>query len=104
MKNTMIPQEDVTKLKEVVEKVREYVNNHAELKPTFEGTNDRLQIIHTILYLELSRDLVKSAKGLEILLECSEEEFIKNITDDGRTLEEVERTLVMNVIMDSITE
>ena len=105
MKNTMIPQEDVAKLKEVVEKVDEYIKNHKNLSPTIEGAENRLQRIHTILYLELTKDLISSAKGLEALLNDDEEEFIKSITNDGEmTVEEVERSLMMNVLMEMLTK
>ena len=104
MENLVIPKEDTQKIKEVIEKVKEFKENHKGLKPSLSEATDQLQRIHTILYLEMTRDLLKSAGTLEHLLECSKEEFIAYITNDGaHSIDEVETNLMLSIMLEMAT-
>lgn len=101
MENLVIPKEETQKIKEVIEKVKEFQENYKGLKPSLSEATDQLQRIHTILYLEMARDLIKSAKTLEHIMECSKEEFIAYITNDGaHSIDEVETNLMLTVMLE----
>lgn len=104
MKNTVIPQADVDKLKEVIEKAKDYVKSHKQCKPALESLT-QLNRIHSVLYMRMVKELISTARSLESLLECSEEEFIKTLTDDGKiTVDEVEKNLMLNVMMEMLKD
>ena len=104
-KNTIIPKEDVEKVKEIIEKVNGYLDCHAELTPSMDNATDPLLRIHTVLYLDMMKDIIRSAKALEFLLDCNEEDFVKSITEDGkRTIEEVDKKVMFNMLMEILTD
>lgn len=104
MKNTVIPQADIDKLKEVIEKVKDYVESHKQCEPARESLT-QLNRIHSVLYLRMIKELISTARSLESLLECSEEEFIKTITGDGKiTVDEAEKNLMLNVMMEMLKD
>ena len=104
MQNTVLPESEVTLVKEAISKVDEIIKNHENLEPNLEESNNQLIRIHTMLYLNMVKDFVSTANALKTLLECSEEEFTKKITKDGKmTVDEAEKNLMMNMLMDLIT-
>ena len=104
MKNTVLSQEEVTMVNGIIEKVNVYINNPKSINPNSENMDNRLQRIHTLLYMSITKDLITSAKSLENILECSPEEFEKIITCDGEfSLEEAEKNLMTNMIMELLT-
>ena len=104
MKNTILSQEEVTMVNGIIEKVNVYINNHKPFNPNSEDMDNRLQRIHILLYMRITKDLITSAKSLENILECSPEEFEKTITYDGEfSLEEAEKNLMTNMVMELLT-
>ena len=102
MRNKILPLEDQMNAKAIIEKVNIYVEKHGDYAPRFDNDdNDTLQRIHTLMYLDVIGDLVKSAMLLESLLEDSPEEFAHHVTNGGeRTVEETERLLMTSAIVD----
>lgn len=98
MNNTIIPKSEREKMEEIISLVKDFVEHHSEVKPNL-GAENRLERIHTVLYLDIVGDLVRSAKTLEDLLTATEEEFTNIITKNGeKTLEEVERMVMMKAM------
>lgn len=100
-RNKMLPKENVAKAKEVIAKIKEYAETHAHVTPNIEGASDPLQRIHTVLYLDMVNDIVKTALALESLLNSTEDEFIDKITNGRKmTIEEVDRRVIVNMVLD----
>ena len=104
MRNKILPLEDQMNAKAIIEMVNIYVQKHGDYAPRFDNDdNDTLQRIHTLMYLDVIGDLVKSAMLLESLLEDSPEEFAHHVTNGGeRTVEEMERLLMTSAIADML--
>ena len=103
MQNPILPKEDIEKIKEVIEKVNIYIDSHQKISPNISDVGSRLNRVHTMLYLEIVKDLITNVKMLEQILECSPEEFEKIFTEDGETLENVERMLMANMMLNILS-
>ena len=100
MFNTIVPKEEVESIQKVIDQFKEYTNKHEMIAPNMKSMDNKLHVIHTIMYLETLRDIAKSLCIMESLLEIPEEEFLSTITDDGKhTVEEVYRRLIFESAM-----
>lgn len=105
MQNTMINNKEREALQKIYSGVDEFIKAHNEtsIEAMMEHTHtaSKAEKIHTLLYMDLVKDFIQSIGAIRGLLEESEEEFVKTITDDGKmTLDEVERKLMTNMLMD----
>lgn len=109
MQNTMINNKEREALQKIYSGVDEFIKAHNEtsIEASIEAmmelthTASKAEKIHTLLYMDLVKDFIQSIGAIRGLLEESEEEFVKTITDDGKmTLDEVERKLMTNMLMD----
>lgn len=98
MQNKMISQEEIALLREIDERVEKIKVLHQTL-PNLEEVDNQLKRVHTVLYLNMLKDLVRFSHSIVTLVDSSEEEFEKDITQEGRTLEEVERMLLMEFLL-----
>lgn len=104
MFNAIIPKEEVESIQKVIDQFKEYTNKHKMTTPNMTNMDNKLHVIHTLMYLETLRDLSKSLCIMESLLEIPEEEFLSTITDDGkRTVEEVYQRMIIESVK-SMTE
>ena len=100
MFNTIVPKEDTENMQKVIDQFKEYTDKHQMITPNMMNMDNKLHVIHTIMYLETLRDIEKSVGIMKSLLEVSEEEFLSTITDDGKlTVEEVYRRLILESVM-----
>lgn len=100
MKNTMIPEEEMAKIRKVIEASNNLLENHNALTPNID-VNDSVMRVHTLLYLEVVKDLMKTSKLLEALFEMDREKFIAMVTDDNkRDIRTVEREMMMSMLVD----
>lgn len=100
MFNTIVPKENTESMQKVIDQFKEYTDKHQMITPNMMNTDNKLHVIHTIMYLETLRDIAKSVGVMKSLLEISEEEFSNTITDDGQhTVEEVYRRAVFESVM-----
>ena len=99
MKSPIIPEEELNKLKEVLEEVKEFMEIHSSLSPRVDMDSTDIEKIHAFMYLDLLGDFIKKAKMLTELLELSEEEFVKTATKDGKYSTEEVLSMVMNKIL-----
>ena len=100
MFNTIVPKEEVESIQKVIDQFKEYTNKHEIIAPNMKSMDNKLHVIHTIMYLETLRDIAKSLGIMQSLLEVSEEEFLSTITDEGKhTIEEVYRRLILESVM-----
>ena len=105
MKNPMLPESELRILGELFEKVDKLVENHEKtsLTPSVVAKASDIEQIHIVMYMDLVKDLVLATRTIKDLLEISEEEFIKAMTDDGeRSLEEVKKVMMMKMLADMI--
>jgi len=66
-------------------------------------TATKAEKVHILLYMDLVKDFIRDIGALRGLLEVSEEEFIKEVTEDGKmSLEEVEHKLMFSMLTDMI--
>lgn len=98
MQNKMISQEEIALLREIDERVEKIKVLHQTL-PNLEEVDNQLKRVHTILYLNMLKDLITLSHSIVTLVDSSEEEFEKAITQEGRTLEEVERKLLIEFLL-----
>lgn len=98
MQNKMISQEEIALLREIDERVEKIKVLHQTL-PNLEEVGNQLKRVHTILYLNILKDLITLSHSIVTLVDSSEEEFEKDITQEGRTLEEVERKLLIEFLL-----
>ena len=101
MKNQILPESELKILNEVFKKVDELVQNHSNtsLTPSMVMTASDLEQIHTFLYMDLVKDLVSAVSALKGILNASEEEFMKVITDDGKkSLESCKKIMMLNML------
>ena len=100
MFNTIVPKEEVESIQKVIDQFKEYTNKHEMITPNMMDMDNKLHVVHTIMYLETLRDIAKSVGIMKSLLEIPEEEFLSTITDDGKhTVEEVYRRLIFEAAM-----
>ena len=100
MFNTIVPKEEVESIQKVIDQFKKYTDKHEMIAPNMKSMDNKLHVIHTIMYLETLRDIAKAVGIMESLLEVSEEEFLSTITDDGKlTVEEVYRRLILESLM-----
>lgn len=105
MKNTIIPQGDITKAKAIVDSVNDYVSNHEMEIPNIEDADDTVQRVHTLLYLDIMKDIINVVGILESFLSTTEEKFIEIVTDKGElSIEEVEKRLMAKMLIDLIAD
>lgn len=104
MNNTLLPKEEVQKLEEIIQKVDELIEVHNNLDmPDFLNCKDDLMHVHIVMYLDMVKDIIISAKRMKGLLEISEEEFKEAVTLNGEiSLEEAKARSMMNVLMDML--
>lgn len=100
MFNTIVPKEEVESIQKVIDQFKEYTDKHERIAPDMKSMDNKLYMIHTIMYLETLRDIAKAVGIMESLLEIPEEEFLSTITDGGkRTVEEVHRRMILESVM-----
>lgn len=92
MKNTMISKEELEALQEVFKSVDHLVKVHENSTSEIKGAVDRstkVEKLHIIMYLDMSKDLIKAVQLLRAIIEVSEEDFIRAVTKEGKmSLEE----------------
>ena len=101
MKNTMISNKEREALEKVYSAVDEFVNVHEQI--TFEqvSRSTKVEKIHILLFMDLVKDLLISAKSIKGLLDEDENSFIEAVTDGGKmTLDEVEKKLMHKMLVD----
>ena len=100
MFNTIVPNEDTENMQKVIDQFKEHTDKHEMITPNMKSMDNKLHVIHTIMYLDTLRDIAKSLCIMESLLEVSEEEFLSTITDEGKhTVEGVYRRLILESVM-----
>ena len=105
MKNPIIPEKELNKLKEVLEGIHELYEIHKGLEPDFTVETTDIQKVHILIYLDTLDDFLKSAKILMELLEISEEEFVKTATEDGKyTVEEMLSKIMQKIMLDMLSD
>ena len=105
MFNTIVPKEEVESIQKVIDQFKEYTDKHEMITPNMMNMDNKLHVIHTIMYLETLRDIAKSVGIMKSLLEVSEEEFLSTITDDGKhTVEEVYRRMIIESVMSIVAD
>ena len=100
MKNPILPESELKILNEVFNKVDELVQNHSNTSiiPSMVMTASDLEQIHIILYMDLIKDLVSVVGALRGILEASEEDFLKIITEDGeKSLSSVKKIMMLKM-------
>ena len=101
MQNKVLPQSEVDKMREVIGNINEVIRNHDKLKPRFEDVGNQLIRIHTLLYMTGAKELICSAKTLERLFDCTPEELVALVTNEGEiTIEEAEKNLMIHALVD----
>lgn len=105
MKNAMLPESELKILGEIFQKVDELTENHQK-SPLDVGAltnSSELEQLHIMFYLDLLRDVVVNVKTLKDLLEISEEDLVKTVTEDGKvSLKEVKKMMMMKMITDMV--
>lgn len=105
MRSTVIPQEDISKVKEVIAKFDEFLENRKGIKFDPNLGDDQVQGIHSVLYLRAVNEVAETLCFIKHLLECEEEEFISKVTDKGKhTIEEVYRGVMMSALGDMLND
>ena len=100
MFNTIVPKEEVESIQKVIDQFKEYTDKHEMITPNTMNMDNKLHVIHTIMYLETLRDIAKSLGIMQSLLEIPEEEFLSTIIDGGKhTVEEVYRQMVLKSVI-----
>lgn len=105
MKNTIISEKEEMKVLEILVHMEELNQIHMNSVPDLEGADvSDVEKIHSLIYLDALGEFYKSASLLRSLVNVSEEEFVKGITDDGkRTIEEVLHITMMNAVADMLS-
>lgn len=105
MKNAMLPESELKILGEIFQKVDELIENHQK-SPLDVGAlinSSELEQLHIMFYLDLLRDVVVNVKTLKDLLEISEEDLVKVVTEDGKvSLKEVKKMMMTKMITDMV--
>lgn len=107
MKNNFIPENEVALVKDIIQKVDEYV---LATKGDFRSkagiaTDETIQKVHMLMYLKATKDLLDSVTILRFLFDSTEEEFIEDVTLGGKqTLETAETILMMTMLGDLLKD
>jgi len=107
MQNTMISNKEKEALEQIYKGVNKFIEIHNEtaLEEMMRRTRTatKAEKVHILLYMDLVKDFIRDIGALRGLLEVSEEEFIKEVTEDGKmSLEEVEHKLMFSMLTDMI--
>lgn len=107
MKNTMISNKEREALQGIFNAVGKFieVNNEKSIEEMLKCTHTATQVekVHSLLYMSLVQDFLQDFGALKGLLEVSEEEFIRTVTENGKeSLREVEHKLMFNLLTDLI--
>ena len=103
MKNPIIPEEEVTAVKKVIEAFEELREIHYCHKPIFDNGEDDLDRLHILSYLHFIKDLIESGLILKELIEVSREDFEKTATNNGeREVFEVLRNVTISELLDRV--
>ena len=105
MKNTIISEKEEMKVLEILVHVEELSQIHENNVPKLEDVDvSDVEKIHSLIYVYALGEFYKSASLLRYLVNVYEEEFVKDITDDGkRTIEEVLHITMMNAVADMLS-
>ena len=99
MRNRIIPEAEIKAVESALKQVDTIVELHGTLEPNMSDSDNRLDIIHGFMYLDLLKEFISSAKMLEAMLKISEESLTDIITDGGKIpLEVVEMQVSMKVL------
>lgn len=103
MKNTMISNKELEALQEIYKGVDHFFEAHKKIDMESIIRASEEERVHILLYMKMTRDFVEAIGSLRSLVEMDKEEFIKTVTDDGKTtLKEVKDKLMTNMLMDII--
>lgn len=100
MKNKIIPEAEIKMVQSVLKQVDSIVELHKSLKPNVSDLDNRLERVHSIMFIEMLKDFVHSAQMLQAVLEISEESLMSIITDNGKMPFEVAE---MKVLMSALS-
>lgn len=107
MQNTMISKREREALEQIYKGVDKFIEAHNEtaleemMKHTKTATT--AEKVHSLLYMSLVKDFIQDIGALRGLLEVNEDEFIREVTENGKmSLEEVEHKLMFSMLMDII--
>ena len=103
MKNTMFAENINEKVAELRKAVDEFYKC-LEPDPMKTEKASELEKVHTLFVLKASGELIKTALAIEALFEITEEEFTKAMTDDGKTIEEVKKELMLSMAMEALSK
>lgn len=109
MQNTMISNKEREALEQIYKGVDQFIEAHNEtaleemMKHTRTAT--KAEKVHSLLYMSIVKDFIRDIGALRGLLEESEEEFVKAVTEDGKmSLEEVEHKLMFSMLTEMFTK
>lgn len=83
MKNTMISKEELEALEGIFKSVDHFVEVHKNSTSEFRGSikgSTKVEELHTIMYLDMVKNLIKCVTLLKAITIISEEEFIRAST------------------------
>ena len=108
MKNTIISKEELEALQEVFKSVDHLVEAHNNsicgLKSAVDKST-KVERLHILTYLDISKDLFKAVQSLKAVIKISEEDFIRAATQEGkRTLDEVIKVTMFKSLMDCLED
>lgn len=104
MKNPILPQVEVDKLNEVIQKIGELEEIHSKVRPNVLVGNDLMKL-HTVVFLDTLKDFFSSVTMLKGLLEISEKEFQDAITDGGKiTVEDAKKMVMLKMITELVSK
>lgn len=109
MKNTMISNKEREALELIYKGVDKFIEAHNDFTLEEMMTNiknvTQVEKVHTLLYMDLVKDFINNIGALKGLLEISEEEFVKTVTEDGKmSLSEVEHKMMSSILTDMLTK
>lgn len=102
MNNRIIPTGEIAIVKEIINLTDDLRKYHYSHEPNKEFADDILNRIHTVMFLDSLKDLIKSVALLENLVTVSREDFKDLIEEHGGTLEEFEKTLLVSEILEKL--
>lgn len=103
MKNPMINDKEREALGKIFEGVKEVLKVHDPnlISGIKFSEITEAEMVHMLLYSVMFKELVTHIESLKLIIEGSEEEFIKAVTNDGEiTLKEAENNLFRNIMVD----
>lgn len=103
MKNAILPQAEVDKVNEIIQKVKELATIHEKSTPNLTA-GGKLEKIHTVIFLDTVKDLINSATMLRSLLEVSEKDFEDAVTQNGKvTIDDTMRAITFKCLSEILT-